>query len=123
MKKTDKYCSLPLGRLHDEMISPFFMSSGSFEQDDINVQHKKAAVVQKKRTRFMGELLRSKGFLWLASTHGVMGGWQQAGNMLRLTISFRLPFPTRTVFAPSMLGRKYKLNLNLSKVLEYISEM
>jgi len=72
------------GRLHDEMISPFFMSSGSFEQDDINVQQKKAAVVQKKRTRFMGELLRSKGFLWLASTHGVMGGWQQAGNMLRI---------------------------------------
>ena len=98
MKKPDKYCSLP-GRLHDEMISPFFMSSGSFEQDDINVQHKKAAVVQKKRTRFMGELLRSKGFLWLASTHGVMGGWQQAGNMLRLTISyFILHFQLESVF-------------------------
>ena len=28
----------------------------------------------------MGELLRSKGFLWVASTNHVIGGWQQVGN-------------------------------------------
>merc|ERR1712186_93936 len=32
----------------------------------------------------MGELLRSKGFLWVASTNDVIGGWQQAGNVLRI---------------------------------------
>ena len=32
----------------------------------------------------MGELLRSKGFLWIANSHDVLGGWQQAGNVLRM---------------------------------------
>ena len=32
----------------------------------------------------MGDLLRSKGFIWVASTSRVMGGWQQAGNLVRL---------------------------------------
>ena len=32
----------------------------------------------------MGELLRSKGFVWVASTNSIMGGWQQAGNILRI---------------------------------------
>merc|ERR1712203_1338443 len=35
-------------------------------------------------TEVMGELLRSKGFLWAASTNDVIGGWQQAGNVLRI---------------------------------------
>ena len=32
----------------------------------------------------MGELLRSKGFLWVSTTNDVIGGWQQAGNVLRI---------------------------------------
>jgi len=39
---------------------------------------------QKERTAVMGELLRSKGFLWLATSNDLMGAWQQAGNVLRL---------------------------------------
>ena len=31
-----------------------------------------------------GELLRSKGFVWMASSHDVMAGWQQAANVLRI---------------------------------------
>merc|ERR1719362_756750 len=27
---------------------------------------------------------RSKGFLWICTTNNVMGGWQQAGNVIRL---------------------------------------
>ena len=38
---------------------------------------------QMKRKAAMGELLRSKGFVWVASSHFLMGGWQQAGNILR----------------------------------------
>ena len=30
----------------------------------------------------MGELLRSKGFLWVASTNDVIGGWQQVGILI-----------------------------------------
>ena len=25
-----------------------------------------------------------KGFVWIATTHDIMGGWQQAGNVLRI---------------------------------------
>ena len=39
---------------------------------------------QKKRDEKMGQLLRSKGFVWISTTNDIMGGWQQAGNVLRL---------------------------------------
>merc|ERR1719189_3090190 len=39
---------------------------------------------QKARTELMGELLRSKGFFWLATSNDVIGWWQQAGNVLRI---------------------------------------
>jgi len=45
---------------------------------------KEAAKKQKIRTGKMGELLRSKGFIWIATSHDVIGGWQQAGNIIRL---------------------------------------
>jgi len=45
---------------------------------------KEANGKQKKRTNLMGELLRSKGFIWVATSHDMMGGWQQAGNVLRI---------------------------------------
>merc|ERR1711872_841612 len=32
----------------------------------------------------MGELLRSKGFMWIATSNDVIGAWQQAGNVLRI---------------------------------------
>merc|ERR1712038_1883547 len=39
---------------------------------------------QKDRNEVMGELLRSKGFLWLATSNNLIGAWQQAGNVLRI---------------------------------------
>merc|ERR1712079_199406 len=39
---------------------------------------------QKGRNEVMGELLRSKGFLWLATSNNLIGAWQQAGNVLRI---------------------------------------
>ena len=47
---------------------------------------KEALKNQKKRTEMMGELLRSKGFIWMATSHDFMGGWQQAGNGLKLML-------------------------------------
>ena len=44
---------------------------------------KKASEKQAKRIEAMGEILRSKGFVWLATSHFIIGGWQQAGNVLR----------------------------------------
>ena len=43
-----------------------------------------AAVKQVSRTETMGQLLRSKGFLWIATSHNIIGGWQQAGNVIRI---------------------------------------
>ena len=44
----------------------------------------KALEKQKERNDAMGELLRSKGFIWLATSNDIIGGWQQAGNVLRI---------------------------------------
>ena len=44
----------------------------------------RASEKAKQRREDMGELLRSKGFLWICTTNNVMGGWQQAGNVIRL---------------------------------------
>merc|ERR1712241_162036 len=45
---------------------------------------RKAAGKQKVRAEAFGELLRSKGFIWIASTNNIIGGGQQAGNIIRL---------------------------------------
>jgi len=43
-----------------------------------------ASIKQKLRTERLGELLRSKGFIWIATCHNVMGEWQQAGNIIKI---------------------------------------
>ena len=35
----------------------------------------------------MGELLRSKGFIWMATSNKYIGGWQQAGNIHRVEVA------------------------------------
>ena len=95
------------GRLNDLVLKPFFMDPfANYDEEDEDVeppelsdeeklkkeQDKKeqleetqaeATEKQKRRTDLMGELLRSKGFFWLATSNDVIGGWQQAGNVLR----------------------------------------
>lgn len=53
-------------------------------EDNLEKLQKKASIKQAARIDVMGEVLRSKGFLWLATSHYFIGGWQQAGNVLRL---------------------------------------
>merc|ERR1719290_523605 len=93
------------GRLDDLLLEPFFMLKFLEEEDDENGEDEKSkskdnppqkkmieleklqeapAAKQTKRVDTMGELLRSKGFIWIATSHHVMGGWQQAGNIIRL---------------------------------------
>jgi len=84
------------GRLDTEFIEPFFMfpfeeDQGSDDEDDdsepgmtLEEQQKEAFAKKEKRLKLMGELLRSKGFVWIATSHDVMGGWQQAGNIIKL---------------------------------------
>merc|ERR1719499_1104726 len=51
---------------------------------DLQRVQEEALVKQKHRTDVMGELLRSKGFMWIATSNDVIGAWQQAGNVLRI---------------------------------------
>ena len=55
-----------------------------FKKDELLRVQEEAAVKQKNRKEVMGELLRSKGFLWMATAMDVMAGWQQAGNVIRI---------------------------------------
>ena len=72
------------GRLHDLLLDPYFMCSETKPKaSELEAMQKTASAKQSKRKELMGELLRSKGFMWIASSHWVMGGWQQAGNILR----------------------------------------
>ena len=83
------------GRLSDLVLEPFFVmpdfmddeeedGEKVFSEEDreivLKVLQKKAAEKQRRRKELMGEMLWSKGFIWIATTNNVMGGWQQAGN-------------------------------------------
>ena len=63
-------------------MDPYFIWS-DVDQSDIDSLQKQALLKQKHRIQSIGELLRSKGFIWIASTNMLMGGLQQAGNILR----------------------------------------
>merc|ERR1712088_1101264 len=52
--------------------------------DEFAELQKEATVKQQRRNETMGELLRSKGFFWLATSRDIIGGWQQAGNVIRI---------------------------------------
>ena len=95
------------GRLHELFLEPYFMDpfenvENEDEKDEESTlseeekQKKEAArkealeklqaeatEKQIRRTELMGELLRSKGFFWMATSNDVIGLWQQAGNVIR----------------------------------------
>lgn len=54
------------------------------KEERLKILQQKADLKRAKRTETFGELLRSKGFVWIATSHNIIGGWQQAGNLLRL---------------------------------------
>jgi len=56
----------------------------------IKKQQKKAKTQQGLRTQEFGELLRSKGFLWLANRHDMCGMISHAGSVI--TIEFNGPW-------------------------------
>ena len=56
------------------------------EQNFEKVQ-KQAVLKQGKRKLLMGELLRSKGFIWIATSNKYIAGWQQAGNIYKVEVA------------------------------------
>ena len=88
-------------RLEKLVIEPYFVmpdfmeftEEGQEDEDEITEEEKEfrlkalqniAIKKSKIRKTDMGDLLRSKGFIWIATSHKVVGGWQQAGNTIRL---------------------------------------
>ena len=67
------------GRLHDWFLDLFFIYQGSGTKES-----KDAAERQENRVKSVGGLMRSKGFVWLATSQFFAGAWQQAGNILRI---------------------------------------
>merc|ERR1712073_74058 len=93
------------GRLNELVIGPYFMDpfetaeaadeyEGLTEEEEqkkkedrkIELERIQKVALKKQgdRTELMGELLRSKGFFWMATSYNVIGFWQQAGNVLRI---------------------------------------
>ena len=77
------------GRLYDYFLDPFFIFHGSRKEEieetsKLEKLQKDAGLKQERRTEHLGGLMRSKGFVWIATSQYFMGAWQQAGNVLRV---------------------------------------
>jgi len=77
------------GRLYDDFLDKYFIlryeeKDGPELRSHVEKLQKQAVVKQAERIKLMGELLRSKGFIWIATSNYLMGGFQQAGNILRI---------------------------------------
>ena len=86
------------GRLNDLVLEEYFVTPDYMDDEEngekvfseedkqiiLKVLQKKAAEKQSQRVGVFGELLRSKGFIWIATSNNIMGGWQQAGNVIRI---------------------------------------
>jgi len=70
------------GRFNEQFLQPFFVDIG--EEKDLEKLQKKAALKKASRLTVMGELLRTKGFIWIATSNSVMGAFQQAGNVIEI---------------------------------------
>lgn len=77
------------GRLYDCFLDPLFIFHGSKKEEieetaKLENLQKDAALKQERRLKHLGGLMRSKGFVWIATSQFFMGAWQQAGNVLRI---------------------------------------
>ena len=54
------------------------------KSEELEKQQEEALGKQTERSQRIGQLLRSKGFMWIATSHDIVGGWQQAGNVFCL---------------------------------------
>ena len=82
------------GRLRDIFLEPYFVSVEHEEDEEeekmsesdklAKLKESQDEADEKKMTRVkvMGELLRSKGFIWIATSHQLIGHWQQAGSVI-----------------------------------------
>jgi len=80
----DRYFSKPVFPSECEHESKLTDEQKKKAEEEFQELQKEASVKQERRNETMGEVLRSKGFFWLATSHDIIGGWQQAGNVIRI---------------------------------------
>merc|ERR1712045_1062792 len=80
----DRYFSKPVFPSECEHESRLTDEQKKKAEEEFQELQKEASVKQERRNETMGEVLRSKGFFWLATSHDIIGGWQQAGNVIRI---------------------------------------
>jgi len=71
-------------RLNDEFLEPFFLLDTNCAEEDVEQQQREADRKQRLRSSVLGDLLRSKGFIWIATAHNIMGSYSHAGNVAKL---------------------------------------
>ena len=75
-------------RFDERVVQRFFVfhtgSGKNLTEEQILQRQKEASQKQKLRSKEMGTLLRSKGFLWIANRHDLRTIYSQAGNVLSI---------------------------------------
>ena len=76
------------GRLYNQFMKRYFMMDSFENSEHLSLEQLQndASFKQANRVELMGELLRSKGFIWLATSNIFIAGWQQAGNILKIAL-------------------------------------
>ena len=59
-------------------------TGGQLSQEALEQRQQESAGKQEKRTTEMGNLLRTKGYIWMANAHDLVGHFEQAGNTVTL---------------------------------------
>jgi len=77
-------------RFHEQFVTEFFCFNEPGDEPnskrEVKRRQKEALSSQKVREDTIGVLLRSKGFIWLANAHDLMGCISQAGNMMTVDL-------------------------------------
>ena len=73
-------------RLQDSFLDPFFIFHGS-RKEEAELASKDSVEKQSKRVEAMGGLMRSKGFVWIATSQFFMGAWQQVTCILYMDLT------------------------------------
>jgi len=68
-------------RLGELFLDQFFLVNEEVDSpEQLQSAQQVAARRGRRRNTILGGLVRSKGFIWVASTNNVLGSWSQAGN-------------------------------------------
>eukprot|EP00122_Pirum_gemmata_P006199 Pgem_evm1s5661 len=108
-------------RFHENFVEQFFVfvereESKNKEEDPQVVEERQALAAEKQKIRNdeFGVLCRSKGFVWMANTHDLMGCYGQAGNM----VTIETPGPWACLDPRAYVNDDEKLRVEFRKDFE-----